>query len=187
MIEQIVYQILEEQTNVILKYKDRLPMNYISFWNGGESWTGHMLISTKDNFLKEEMLALFVFRTLCIYEEWSIDETYTDEHIVNMYNIAIAPYRVNNNIVRDFPVNEFLSGDYRLLLDTSKENLLLNRSYSELSINGNALTSEQLKDFDPLENYSIQQCLQISDLWNSQVFLLEAKSEYIYCEGWTNA
>ena len=187
MIGECSNEVLKKNFDIVLQYRNTVPMEFISLWNGGESWTGHLLIMERGNFSIEKAFALFTFRTLCLFEEWDIDDTFSEEEIKNIFNITISEYD-ENDIVKKCNIDYFMSqSNYIYLIDSSKENVLTNRSCCHISINNHAIDSSKLNEFDPLKEYMIKECFQVKDKWNSQHYILVTNNEFIYYEGWTNA
>lgn len=179
--------VLKENVDVVFQYRNAIPMEFISFWNGGEAWTGHLLIMQKEDIPIEKAFALFAFRTLCLFEEWDINDTFSEDQIRSNYDIAVGHYD-DEDIIKQTSVDYFMRwSNYPLLIDSSKEHVKSGKSYCQVSVNNRIMEASELNEFDPLKNYKIRECFQVKDRWNSQHYILVTDNEYIYYEGWTNA
>ena len=187
MVGQCSNEVLKENFDILLQYRNTIPIEYISLWNGGEAWTGHFLIMERENIPIDKAFALFAFRSLCLFEEWDIDDTFSEEEIKNIFNMAISRYN-ENDIIEECDIAHFITqSNYIHLIESSKENVLKNKSCFGISINNHAITGSELNEFNPLQKYVIKECFQVMNKWNSRHYILVTDNEFIYYEGWTNA
>lgn len=188
MKDKYIHNMLRDNFDVILQYKNLIPMDYISFWYGGESWTGALLIMKKKKITIEEASALLVFRSFCLSEEWEIDNSYSDEHIKNMFYMAVSQY-AENDIIKEVTSEYFIAKSlyHELVSKDSLNKILSGDEYSQISVNRLIVPNAELDGFDPLKKYVINKYFQLQDQWNSQHYILVTDDEYIYYEGWTNA
>lgn len=187
MIGECSNEILKKNFDIVLQDRNTTPMEFISFSNGGEAWTGHLLIMDRENISIEKAFALFTFRTLCLFEEWNIDDTFSEEQIKNIFNMTISEYN-DNDIIEERNIDYFMAhSNYIHLIDLSTENLPTNRSCCQISINNHVIDSSKLNEFDPLKGFVVKECFQVKDKWNFQYYILVTDDKYIYYEGWTNA
>lgn len=179
-------EILNNNFDIILQYRNRIPMKFISFWNGGESWTGHLLIMKREDISIEKAFALFIFRSFCLFEECDTDDI-SDEDIKNIFNTAISEFN-DNDIIIECSTRSFITeSNYSYLIDLSKQNVLVNRSGCEITINKQVVGRTNLAEWDPLKEYIVKAYFQVKGNWNSKHYILVTDNEFIYYEGWTNA